>query len=125
MSTFPVNWRRVGAFFGIAILILIVIEFNARLEEWNRLTEEADVYRAQATQAAQTKVALQTQVAYASSDAAVEEYAREENHMILEGEIPGVPVGNENSPPIFTPTPTPISTLIPNWQVWWGLFFGK
>lgn len=125
MDKFSINWRRIGAFVGIAILVLIVIEFNARLEELNQLTEEADVYRAQATQTMQTQVALQTQVAYASSDAAVEKYAREDNHMVQEGDIPGVPIGDENSPPISTPTPAPTSTPMPNWRVWWNLFFGE
>ncbi len=125
MDKFSVNWRRVGVFIGIAVLALIVIEFNARLEELNQLSEEADVYRAQATQAAQTRVALQTQVAYASSDAAVEEYAREDNHMIEEGDIPGVPYGTGNGEVISTPTPAPTFTPVPNWQVWWNLFFGE
>ena len=125
MDKFFINWRRVGIFVGIAILVLIMIEFNARLEELNRLTDEANVYRAQATQTMQTQVALQTQVAYASSDAAVEKYAREDIHMVQEGDIPGVPIGDENSPPISTPMPTPTSTPMPNWRVWWNLFFGE
>lgn len=111
-------------FVGIAILILIVIEFNARLDELNRLSGEANIYRTQATQAMQTQNALGTQVAYASSDAAVEQYAREENHMIQDGDIPGVPYGTEDGTVISTPTPVPTSTPMPNWQVWWNLFFG-
>lgn len=125
MDKFSINWRRVGAFIGIAILTLIVIEFNARLDELNQLTGEAEVYRAQATQAMQTKVALQTQVAYATSAAAVEDYAREDNHMIEPGDIPGVPYGTGNGEAISTPTPAPVPTPLSNWQVWWNLFFGK
>ena len=125
MDKFSVNWRRVGTFVGIAVLALIVIEFNARLEELNQLTDEADVYRAQATQAAQTKVALQTQVAYATSEAAVEDYAREDNHMIEEGDIPGVPYGTGNGEVIATSTPAPVPAPVSNWQVWWNLFFGE
>ena len=65
MDKFSINWRRVGIFVGIAFLVLIVIEFNARLDELNQLSDEANVYRAQATQAMQTQIAMQTQVAYA------------------------------------------------------------
>lgn len=125
MEKFSVNWRRVGVFVGIAVLSLIIIEFNARLEELNRLTEEAEAYRIKATQAMQTQIALQTQVAYASSDAAVEDYARGDNHMIQEGDIPAVPYGSGSGTTISTPTPTPTPTPMPNWQVWWDLFFGE
>ena len=125
MDKFSINWRRVGIFIGIVFLVLIVIEFNNRLDELNQLTKEAGTYRAQATQAMQTQIALQTQVAYASSDAAVEDYAREDNHMIQEGDIPGAPYGTEDGTVISTPTPVPTSTPMPNWQVWWNLFFGE
>ena len=125
MDKFSINWRRVGVFVGIALLSLIVIEFNARLEELNRLTEEAETYRAQATHAVQTEAAMQTQVAYAGSDQAVEEYAREDNHEIVEGDIPAAPYGTGNGAALSTPTPMPTSTALPNWQVWWNLFFGE
>lgn len=120
-----INWRRVATFIGIALLTLAVIEFNNRLEDLNRLTDEANDYRARATQSVQTQAALQTQVAFATSDAAVDQYAREENHMIQEGDIPGAPVGNSQNQIIPTPTPAPTSTPMPNWQVWWNLFFGE
>lgn len=125
MNKSLINWRRVAAFVGIALLTLAVIEFNNRLEELNRLTDEVNEYRANATQAVQTQAALQTQVAFATSDAAVDQYAREENHMVQEGDIPGAPVGNsrDQTPPTATPAPT--STPMPNWQVWWDLFFGE
>lgn len=125
MDKFPINWRRVGAFIGIAFLVLVVIEFNTRIEELNRLSEEAQTYRARATQAAQTQVALQTQVAFATSDAAVEKYAREDNRMIQEGDIPAAPFGAGTETVTDTPTPVPTSTPMPNWQVWWNLFFGE
>ena len=120
-----INWRRVVAFIGIALLTLAVIEFNNRLEDLNRLTDEANDYRSRATQSVQTQAALQTQVAFATSDAAVDQYAREENHMIQEGDIPGAPYGTEDGTVISTPTPVPTSTPMPNWQVWWNLFFGE
>jgi cell division protein FtsB len=125
MNKSLINWRRVAAFVGIALLTLAMIEFNNRLEELNRLTDEANEYRARATQAMQTQAALQTQVAFATSDAAVDQYAREENHMVQEGDIPGAPVGNSRNQIAPTATPAPTSTPMPNWQVWWSLFFGE
>jgi hypothetical protein len=49
MDKFSINWRRIGVFVGMAVLVLIVIEFNTRLDELNQLTDDANVYRAQAT----------------------------------------------------------------------------
>lgn len=122
MKPFSLNLRRIGILIGIGLLALVVIGFNARLEELNRLSDEAQTQRAAVTQAVQTQAALQTQAAYAASDAAVAEYARN-NHMIQEGDIPGVPLGTGNEEVIATSTPLPSPTPLPNWQVWWNLFF--
>ena len=110
---------------GIAILVLVVIDFNARLEELNSLTAEAELVRAQATQAMQTQMALQTLVAYANSDQAAEDYARGEGHLVQDGDIPVVPVGDANGTPLSTATPIPTATPMQNWEVWWWLFFGQ
>ena len=125
MSQLSISFRRVIAFAGIFILILFVIEFNARLEELNRLNDQRDQVRALATQAMQTEMALQTQVAYAGSTAAVEEWARTEGHYLQEGDHPVIPVGVPGSEPVIIPTPVPSPAPMQNWEVWWSLFFSK
>lgn len=125
MPHLQINFRRVAVFAGIFILILLVIEFNSRLEELNRLNDQRDEIRTAATQAVQTELALQTQVAYASSTAAVEEWARTEGHYILEGDQPVVPLVQPGSQPVIAPTPQPTPTPMQNWEVWWGLFFDE
>ena len=37
MDRWPINPRRVAIFVGILVLILMVMDFNARLEDLNRL----------------------------------------------------------------------------------------
>ncbi len=123
MLKFPFSFRRIAAFAGIFILILFVIEFNSRLEELNRLNDQRDQVRTLATQAIQSQVALQTQVAYAGSTAAVEEWARTEGHYLQEGDQPVIPVGVPGSAPVINPTPVPSPTPMQNWEVWWSLFF--
>src|SRR5687768_4022541 len=125
MPELPFNMRRVAVFAGIIILILIMVELNSRLEELNRLNDQLDQVRVAATQSVQTQVALQTELAYAGSSQAVEEWARTEGHYMQEGDQPVVPVGQPGSDPIVITTPTPIPTPMQNWQVWWGLFFSK
>jgi hypothetical protein len=125
MPTIPINFRRAAVFLGIFILILLVIEFNSRLEELNQLNDQRDEVRAIATQAMQTQVALQTQVAFAGSTAAVEEWARTDGHYVKEGDQPVIPVGQPGSEPVIITTPLPIPTPMQNWEVWWQLFFDE
>ncbi|MBL8080041.1 MAG: hypothetical protein JNM55_18885 [Anaerolineales bacterium] len=125
MPEFPFSMRRVAVFAGIIVLILIMVELNSRLEELNRLNDQLDQVRVAATHSVQTQVALQTQLAYADSTQAVEEWARTEGHYMKEGDQPVVPIGQPGSDPIVIATPTPMPTPMQNWQVWWGLFFSE
>jgi hypothetical protein len=125
MPDFPFSLRRVAVFAGVIILVLIMVELNSRLEELNRLNDQLDQVRIAATHSVETQVALQTQLAYASSTQAVEEWARTEGHYMKEGDQPVVPIGQPGSDPIVIATPTPMPTPMQNWQVWWGLFFSK
>jgi hypothetical protein len=125
MSNIPINLRRVAVMIGILALVFIVLEFNRRLEELNMLNRQNQLVQTQATQAIQTQLALQTQVGYAGSNAAVEEWARTDGHYIKDGDLPVVPLGQPGSPPIDANTPTPVPTQPAKWQVWWDLFFGE
>jgi hypothetical protein len=125
MPNIQINFRRVAIFFGIFVLILLVIEFNSRLEELNRLDKQRNEIRVVATQAVQTQMELQTHVAYAASTAAVDEWARTEGHYVLEGDQPVIPVVQPGSEPVIINTPIPLPTPMQNWEVWWNLFFDK
>jgi hypothetical protein len=125
MQNIPINFRRVAIFLGIFILTLLVIEFNSRLEELNRLNDQRDETRVMATQSIQTQMSLQTQVAYANSTAAVDEWARTEGHYVMEGDQPVIPIVKPGSDPVIVPTPSAIPTPMQNWEVWWSLFFDK
>ena len=124
MEHWPINPRRIAIFIGVLVLILMVMDFNARLEVLNLLRREQRLVGRQATQAVQTQAALQTQVAYASSDQVVNEWARTEGHYAQSGDQPVVPVGVPGEAPAALESPTPAPTPVPNWRVWWELFFG-
>ena len=125
MENWPINPRRIAIFIGILVLVLMVMDFNARLEALNLLRREQRLVGGQATQAMQTQAALQTQVAYASSDQVVNEWARTEGHYAQSGDQPVVPVGVPGDAPPALESPTAAPTPAPNWQVWWNLFFGE
>ncbi len=124
MPPLPINFRRVLVIAGILVLVLMVIDMNRRLETLNVLNKQADIRSTQMEQAMQTQVALQTKVAYAASTAAVEEWARSVG-LSQEGDQVVVPLGVPGSDPIVTVEPTPLPTPLPNWQVWWNLFFSE
>jgi len=125
MTNLPINVRRLMVLIGILVLVFIVLEFNRRLDELNMLSRQNELVQLQATQAIQTQLALQTQVAYAGSNASVEEWARTDGHYIKDGDLPVVPLGQPGSPPIEANAPTAIPTQPANWEVWWDLFFGE
>ena len=125
MFNLPSSVRRVVVVIGIFVLVFIVLEFNRRLEELNTLNKQHELVQAQATQAIQTQLAMQTRVAYAGSNAAVEEWARTDGHYIQDGDLPVVPIGQPGDVPIESNTPTPAPTPMAKWEVWWSLFFGE
>lgn len=125
MKSILIDWRRVAIIAGVLFLVVVIVDFNARLEDLDRLNRQADITRAEATQAALTKVALESQVAYVDSDQIVEEQARSEGHMIQEGDHLVIILGDEGTALPENPEPTPIPTPKPNWQKWWDLYFGE
>ena len=125
MRNLPINLRRLAGIIFIIILAFVVLEFNRRLEELKLLNKQNELVHAQATQAVQTQVALKTQVAYAASTAAVEEWARTEGKYVQDGDLPMVPIAQPGVVPVEIATLAPQPTPQPNWQEWWDLFFGE
>ena len=101
-----------------------MMDLNTRLSELFRLSAERDKIQTQVVELKHTRQVLITQVAYATSDVAVEEWARVEGHMSLPGDnvIIPLPPGDVTPLPVQMPTPTMVS--LENWEVWQILFFG-
>ncbi|HEY3344044.1 MAG TPA: septum formation initiator family protein [Anaerolineaceae bacterium] len=125
MKKFRLLDRRILWVVALAVLILLMMEFNNRLGEMMRLNGEREQVGARLTQLVATQQNLEKQIAYATSDVAVQEWARQDGHLSLPGDIPIVPIAPAGSTP--TPQVVHIATAEPveNWQVWNALFFGK
>jgi len=106
------------------VAIVLLVDFNRRMEELDRLSAQLNAVRAEGTAVIQTQNALAAQVAYATSDVAVEEWAYE-NKMVRTGEHPVSLVPGGNTTPTPEPTSIPQSELQSNWRIWWELFFGS
>ena len=121
MSARIKNWRFALVILAFIILVILISDFNARMADLHRLSAERDRVSAQLTQLVSTQYELETQVAYATSDAAVYKWAfetkraRPGDNLVVP--IPQVEIAHE-------PTPSPVITqeVISNWQLWLSLF---
>lgn len=115
----------------ITIIVLVIIFFfmllglNSRLSELFHLTDQQTIMQTKVASLKNTDIGLNTQIAIATSDLAVEAWARDQGHMAQPGDKVIVPLPPSNVPQDFsfpkTETPTPID----NWQIWWDLFFAN
>ncbi len=107
---------------GFVVLILLVTDFNSRMAELRRLTAEKESVSARVTSLVQTQDVLKTQVADATSEAAVYAWAYNYGHLGREGDVIVVPKQQPGYTPEPTPTPVVTPEVIQNWQVWLSLF---
>ena len=116
------GWKYALLVIGLIVLTLLVMDFNNRMAELRRLSDKKEDVATEATALMHTQIYLETQIAYATSDAAVIEWAYEEGHMSREGEN----LVNPMEYPGFTPKVTVIPTATPepesNSQIWYSLF---
>ena len=106
----------------LIILVVLVIEFNSRMAELNRLEAQREVVAERLSERLQTQEALEQAVARATSEPAAEQYGYE-NDMAREGDIVVVPIPEYEI--TLTPPPAPVVqvTQETNWQRWLALFF--
>lgn len=122
---FRFNDKRILLVVGIAVLVLLMMDFNNRMADLQRLTGERDKLSTRVGQLTQTIQVLNTKIAYATSDMAVEEWAREQGRMIKTGDVPIVPIAPPGATPQPTPTPEQTKQVVSNWEIWYALFLGK
>src|SRR3989337_2009033 len=116
------GWKYALIVIGLLVLVLLVMDFNSRMAELRRLSDKKDEVAAQVTSLAQTQTQLETQIAYATSDLAVMEWAYQEGHQAREGDFPVVPLEEPGSGPEATAVPSAKPQVENNWQVWLSLF---
>ncbi|MEJ2412122.1 MAG: hypothetical protein P8Y34_03880 [Anaerolineales bacterium] len=118
--------KRRKTLFLIAFLVLVVVWmviFVGRIADYRRLSAEFD--HAQHTLIALTATtgALSTQVVWAGSDQAVEQWAYVERKWIREGDqrVAIMPVEGTPAPELLIQTATPEPEN--RFKIWWELFF--
>ncbi len=121
----PIDIKKIGLIVVAIILFLLVMDLNSRLTELSRMTSQRDQAATVVAQLEGTLGVLKTQVEFARSEGAVEEWAYSEGKMVRPGENLIIPL----SPPGTTPQPvllpTQIVEPIQNWEIWMALILGK
>ena len=125
LKQFHWNDRRLILVAVIIVLILLMMDFNNRMVRALELEQQAEAMTTRMAELEQTKVYLEAQIAYATSEKAVEQWAREDAKLIKEGDIPIIVL----PPSAPTPTPTPVPLVqeepLSRFEIWKELFFGE
>jgi hypothetical protein len=106
---------------GLGAGLLIMLDFNRRQAEAQRLEADRDVAATQVAQLSAENQALQTQVAYATTDASVIAWAHDQGKLVQGNEVLVVPILPTAAPTPAGPAPQ-APPLRPSWILWWDLF---
>ena len=107
----------------LLILFIMILGLNSRLSEYLRLSSQKGEMDERIIRLKSTQIALETQIAYADSDKAVEEWARTYERKVLPGDQVIIPLPQGDITPEVNYLATPNSVNIENWQIWRDLFF--
>jgi hypothetical protein len=107
---------------GVVVGLLILLDFNQRLAAEQQLVNAANQARTQLAKLEAEHSLLETQVAYATTDAAVIQWAHENGKMAQNGDVLVVPLV-PTALPTPLPPPVPLPTVPPTWVLWENLFF--
>ena len=117
--------KRVIVVAVVVILVLLFMNFNQRMILLSRLRSQEKTLTVEFADLEATKFILETKVAGADSDVAVEQWAREEAGMVQDGDVPFV-ILPPSQPLVPTPSsPTPAVDRVEYWEIWRELFFGN
>ena len=107
------------------VFIFLMMDLNTRLSDLHRLSVQRDQMQTDVYKLEETKASLMKQLAYATSEVAVEEWARVYNRLAQPGDQIIIPLPSGG----ITPTPvvveTPVARDVQKWEVWKALFFNE
>ena len=122
-----INWadRRIVLIVVIVILVFLMMDFNNRMVRSLQLEKQEQQLSARIVALEQTQQRLEADIAYANSDRAVEEWAREEAKLINEGDVAIILQAQSSAAAAPTPTPLAESAELSRLELWTQLFWGE
>jgi len=122
-SKFKIKGKQWIYVFIVFVMLLLMMGLNARLSEFFRLYDQKNQMQERIDNLQATSVALDTQIAYADSDKAVEEWVRTYERAVLPGDIAIIPHPDQEITPELHYINPPGADAKENWRAWWELFF--
>ena len=116
------SWKAAALIAGLLVIAYLMMNFNSRIAEMRRLTVQRESVAARLEGLEETRTALTTQIAEATAEGAVIEWAYQEGSMVRPGDNPVVPLAPQGSTPVPTPAPVLQRPLVKSWQMWLWLF---
>ncbi len=113
------------ALLALVVGILILGDLNRRMLRARELERDAQSLVAEVASLEAEQARLQTAVAGATSEAAIEAWARSEAKMVRDGDVLIMPQPASGTVATPTPTPTPPPQAPSNWEVWMALVLGE
>ncbi len=117
--------KRVVTVAGLVLLLLLLFSFSNRIAEFTRLTAQEDIESGRIFELQQTEAYLDEQIAFTTSEAAVEEWAREEARMAQDGDFPVIPLNPDGVGASSADKQTSTGSPESNFQAWLEWFFFK
>jgi len=117
--------KRVIVIALVVILVFLLMDFNQRMVLMSRLRRQEKGLIQVYADLESTRDNLKSEITYANSDEAVEEWAREEAGMIQEGDIPIVLLPQSAPVAKITKQPAVVVDKVEKWEIWQELFFGE
>ena len=121
MERLKVLGKRIFIVAGLALLVFLLMDFNNRMASLTRLSAQNEIEGEKLHNLEATKEHLETQVAFAGSNKAVEAWAREEGRYVQEGDVPIfllTPAGYTPEPELQVTPTLPAYTHLEAWTEW-------
>jgi len=126
-----ISWGRIVAVVVVTIALFLVVDFGRRAIDAYRLSRAVAALEEEVAAMRAENEALKERLEYMSTDAHIEEAAREKLRWVEPGDTAVIVLSSEDKePPLTTPLPSHGTlqgeevTEKPNWQRWLDLFFG-
>jgi len=121
-----INWtdHRLITVVVIVILVVLMMDFNNRMSNMIQLNQMEKILETKLAGLEATRLVVEDDIAYATSDRALEEWAREKDRLIAEGDHPIIILPPSEYTPSPTKTPDRETIVLTRLEIWKELIFG-
>jgi cell division protein FtsB len=123
MKNLQIDFRKFTIYIALVVIFFLLMGLSARYNELTKLSEQNKLMQTEVIALQITNDHIESLISYATSEVAVEEYARDKGYMVKPGEVLIIPLSSSDMTPTPMVQPTVESTNLPNWKIWFELFF--